>query len=282
MRAWFGLLVVTLLACGEQVESPQLPALASSLPVAATVNGEPIVVDNVRTDVRTEEGRRGWVRAEIARRLGAEEAVRRGLLNEPRVQRRVATIRQNALRREASYLREVLFEAVADDLALAEADLREHYEASRGRYFERQLEFRRATFGSRQDAEAADAELGPDGRLGESAEQIGPAAIEDLPRDILPDALTLRAPGDRVLVQAGGSWALVELVETLEAVPRPFEEVRASVVQSLRTIRSQEAFQALQESLFEGAEVVFDDSVIGDDSVWEEARSQRDRRRAER
>jgi len=91
---------------------------------------------------------------------------------------------------------------------------------------------------------------------------MGPAPIDKLPLTVLPEALQLRQPGDRTIVRRGDSASIVELVEILPAEPRPFEEVRDKVEESLRTIRAQEAFNKEIERLRTEAKVEIDEAAL--------------------
>jgi len=131
------------------------------------------------------------------------------------------------------------------------------------------VRLRRESFPSREAARAAEARLGPAGRLDPAtAETIGPAPAASLPPSVLPEALRLRRPGDRTLVEREGDVALVELVEVIPAAPQPFEAVRDRVERSLRTLRGQEAFHQLLEGLRDGAEVEIDAALLSQDAMW--------------
>jgi hypothetical protein len=152
------------------------------------------------------------------------------------------------------------FAKMKSELKLSDDDLRDFYEKTKIRFATRELHLRRAAFASKADAEAAFARLGPEERLDpKSAEEIGPTAIEKLPPTVLPEALQLRQPGDRVLVHRGSDAAIVEI---LPAEPRPFEEVRDKVEDSLRTIRAQELFNKEMERLRTEAKVEVDEAAL--------------------
>ena len=183
---------------------------------------------------------------------------------------RIAAIRREAAKREEDALRNALFETIRDGIELTEDELQQHYKETEARYFERQIHLRRLAFDSEEAARAADAAIGPAGRLDpETSENLGPAIPRDLPRSILPEALHLRVPGERVVLGEGEEWALVELVEILAAVPRPIEQVRDRVEASLRTLRAQAAFHDLVERLRAEAKIEIDESVIADKALWD-------------
>ena len=251
---------------------PEAEHSVPSSPVVARVEGEPIRVEEVVA--RAPRGReprepRQRVEEAIGRRLIAKEARRRHLGEAPAVRQRIAAIRREAMEREEDALRNALFESLRSEIALREEELRQHYQDTRARYFERQIQLRRAVFDSEDAARAADAALSPAGRLDPGAsETLGPAIPRDLPRSILPEALHLRVPGERVVVDEGGEWALVELVAIVAAAPRPFEEVRERVEASLRTLKAQQAFGRLMERVRAEADVEIDEAVLGNAALW--------------
>ncbi len=269
--AALGTVALALAACGQRPAESPIAAPPEEASIVARIGDEPIgVEDLVETGPlrgETDRGRR--LDAVITRRLSAEEARRRGLADADAVREQIETIRRDARAREEALLRDRLFRQIRDGLEIPEAELWEHYEQTKSRYFERQLHLRRADFPSREDAEAAEAALGAEGRLDpEASEEIGPAPLAELPRDLLSEALRLKAPGERALVEGKGSWSLVELVELLPAVPKPFEEVGERVDKSLRTLRGQEAFRRLLDELRADVEIEIHDDVLADDSLW--------------
>jgi hypothetical protein len=240
--------------------------------VVARVEGEPIHVEDVLARSgrwRGQQDPRARVEEAIREKLVVQEARRRDLDESPRVQERVAEIRREAQRREEDALRNALFETLRDGIELTEEELRQHYQDTEARYFERRVQLRRAVFDSEEAARAADAALGPTGRLDPgTSETLGPAVPRDLPRSILPEALHLRVPGERVVVGEAGEWALVELVEILAAAPRSFEEVRERVEASLRTLKAQQEFGRVMERLRAEAGVEIDEAVLGNTGMW--------------
>lgn len=174
-----------------------------------------------------------------------------------------------AAKREENTLRNALSETIREGIELTEEELQQHYEETEARYFERQIHLRRLGFDSEEAARAEDAALGPAGRLDPGAsEDLGPAALRDLPRSVLPEALRLKTPGERVVIGKEGEWALVELVEVLPAVPQSFEQVRDRVEASLRTLRAQAALRELVERLRAETDIEIDESVLADESLW--------------
>ena len=92
--------------------------------------------------------------------------------------------------------------------------------------------------------------------------------MAELPRGVLPEVLRLESPGERVLVEEAGTWSLVELVEILPAVAKPFAQVQERVDRDLRTLRGQEAFAALLAQLRAGARIEIDEAVLADEAAW--------------
>ncbi|HME71650.1 MAG TPA: peptidyl-prolyl cis-trans isomerase [Myxococcota bacterium] len=232
--------------------------------VLARVNGHPITADAIPA-VRdpSRQDLRSRLEFAIQRRIAAEEARRRGLAATPEMRERLAAIHQEAAAREEAALRDALFARMKGDLTFSDQDLRDQYEKTKIRFATKELHLRRATFRSKAEAEAVLAKLGPEGRLEPAAsEEIGPAPIEKLPQAVLPEALQLQRPGDRAIVERGSEAAIVELVEILPAEPRPFEEVRDKVDESLRTLRGQEAFNKELERLRAEAKVEIDEAAL--------------------
>jgi hypothetical protein len=279
--ALFGTLVLLASGgCEKPSPSTDEPGLADgrqgATAIVARVAGEPVLVDEVLELGRGERGdREQRVEAAIARRLAAVEARRRGVADDPELREKLAALRRRAELREQSLLRDALFRQIRDGLEVSEADLQEHYEKTKRRYFERQLRLRRVPFGSQPEAEAA-TDLPSEG-----SEEIGPAAIPRLPRSVLPEVFQLKQPGDRVVAEHEGTWAVVELVEVLPAVPLPLEKVRDRVETSLRTLRAQAQMTELLARLREEAGVEIDAAVLEDDALWTDPEAEdAERRRA--
>jgi ribosome assembly protein YihI (activator of Der GTPase) len=267
-------LILVVLACGREAGevAPKVEAPRSASPVVAWVGGEPIRVEDVvgrSGQWRGKQDPRRRVEDGIGARLAVQEARRRELDESPRVSERIAAIRREAVEREEDALRNALFDTLRDGIELTEEELRQHYQDTKARYFERQIHLRRLGLDSEEAARAVDAALGPAGRLDPAAsEDLGPAVLRDLPPSVLPEALKLKAPGDRVVLGKEGEWALVELVEVLPTVPQPFEQARDRVEASLRTLRTQAALRELVERLRAEADIEIDESVIADEALW--------------
>lgn len=228
------------------------------------------------------EGRRGARRAleaAIARKIAAAEARRRGLEAAPEVRTRIEALRREALRREEAILRDALYEAHRDDSKLSEDELRAHFEKTRVRYTEQRYRLRTIAFASAAEARAADASLGREGRLDPvAAIEVEPAPAAALPPEIVPEALRLHVPGQRIVAARDGGATLIELVEIQRAAPRPFDAVRDEVEKSLQTIRAQRTFRAEIARLRAEAGVVVDEAAVT--RLEQEQASERERRGA--
>jgi hypothetical protein len=185
------------------------------------------------------------------------------------VQAQVEALRREAAAREEALLRDALYAAVQAEVALGEEELRAHYERTQARYTERRLRLRRQRFDTVEAARAADAALGSDGRLDPAAsEEIGPAPLAKLTRELMPGLLRLREPGQRVVVERPDQISLLELVEVLPPEPLPFEEVREQLETELRAQRAGEAFAKLVEELRAKAQVEIDQAALRDEAAW--------------
>jgi hypothetical protein len=184
----------------------------------------------------------------ILRRVGAEEALRRGLADDAEIAARLEAIERAAAIRAEEALRDALFATVRDALVLDDAALRTHYEATKTRYAQRAITLRRRAFGSREAAQQAmSATPSVDGA---ETEVIGPVAVRDLPRTVLPEALELTRPGSRAVAGSDvEGWSILELVEIRPADSPPFEAVRAEVEASLRQREAVTAFRTLLTEL---------------------------------
>jgi hypothetical protein len=227
----------TLSACGP-IETPGDTTDASSprrSGVVATVNGEPIAVADLHDGMPTRSSLEERLDRAIDYALAAQEARRRALDEDPAVREAIERIRSQARRDEGQALREALHRALLAEVSFSESDLQRHHAETKARYFERQYRFRRMVYDTEGAALEAAVALGTAGHLDEQqAESIGPVVANDLPRDILPDALRMRTPGARAVIQGDSRWQLVELVEILPAEPQPFDAVRERVEASLR------------------------------------------------
>lgn len=239
-----GLLGVPLGCWSEEGEREALarPPLAEAVvqPGPATPPGDTL---------RGSDAERGSRIARI-RTLAAAEARRLGLDATPEMKAAVERLRLDSRQREEELLRDALFARIRDRVVLSDDELRAYYEKNLVRYTERRVRLRRERFASEAEARAADAALGPAGRLDPArTEEIGPLPSAALPGAVGPEALALATPGERALVAGSEGSALVELLEVLPAEPRSFEAVREQVEKSLLALRAQQAFRAELERL---------------------------------
>ncbi len=148
--------------------------------------------------------------------------------------------------------------------------LRARYEQTQARYTERRLRLRRAAFPSAEAARAEDERLGADGRLDPaSSEENGPAPVQKLMQLQMPGVMRLQEPGQRIVVEREGSFALVELAEVMPPAPLPFEEVREQLESELRAQKAAEAFAKLAQELRAAARLEIDEAVLKDEAAWQ-------------
>jgi peptidyl-prolyl cis-trans isomerase D len=255
------------LGCARDAENRSVPTAAAGdgSSVVARLDGAPITAaDLADGSLRTRqlEPQRA-LDLVIARKLAAREAERRGLDDASELQAQLAALRREAVAREEALLRDALFASTRDGLTVSEDELRAHYEKTKVRYTERRLRLRHASFPSDAAARAADEQLGASGRLDPvSSEEIGPAAVGALPQTVLPEALRLREPGERVVVLRDSAAALVELVEILPAEAQSFEDVRPRVERELRAQRAAASFQQLVDGLRAQAQIEIDEAAL--------------------
>jgi parvulin-like peptidyl-prolyl isomerase len=179
------------------------------------------------------------------------------------VKAQIEALRREAAAREEALLRDALQAALAEQVAIAEEELRAHYEQTKGRYTEPRLRLRRIAFPTAEAARAEDERLGPEGHLDPAAsEEIGPASREELMRMQLFGMMRLQQPGRRIVVPSESGSALVELVEVLPPAPPPFEEVRERIESGLRAQKAGEAFAKLSQELRAAARLEVDESAL--------------------
>ena len=275
--AWRGLVSAGLglavaLGCGrENAPSGKTAAApADGSRVVARLNGEPIETDDLLASFPG--AMRGDLRhaldATVARRLAANEARRRGLDKSGDVQAQVAALRREAAAREETLLRDALLASLDADAAVSEEELRAQYEKAPMRFMAPQLKLRRVRFPTAEAARAEDERLGPDGRRDPAAsEEIGPAPVEELMQQGMIGMMRLQEPGQRIVVEREGAFAVVELVERLPAAPLPFEKVRPELETQLRAQRSGEAFAKLMEELRTKAKLEVDEAALQEEAA---------------
>jgi hypothetical protein len=240
------LLAASLFAC-QRDAAPVDPARLE----VAVVSGKPLTrsdVDRASRDSASPVSPAVVLERAIATRLAADEARRRGLDAPPRDRSQGAD--------EA--LQQALYDSISAAVELPEEDLRAEYQRTAAQLVARQIVLRRREFASEAEARAA----GPLAASG--AEQLGPLPVESLPVSVLPEALTLSAPGQRAVVARDGRFAVVELVEIRAAEPLSYELARARLERSLRLRRAQAAYQAELERLRREADVEIDANALAE------------------
>jgi hypothetical protein len=257
---------------GTEASPQAVPPSAGDSPVVARLNGEPLTIADLRSGspgaLRMDRGHA--LDAAVARRLAAQEARRRGLDATSDVRAQIEALQREAAAREDALLQGALETSLAAQVAVTDDELRARYEQTQGRYTERRLRLRRIAFPTAEAAHAEDERLGPDGRLDPAAsEEIGPAPVQKLMQMQVLGVMRLREPGQRVVVEREGGFALLELVEVLPPAPPPFEEVRAQIESELRAQRAGEAFAKLSQELRAAAKLEIDEAVLKDDAAWQ-------------
>ena len=272
-----GVALVLALACGREGSdaSGEAPApLAGDSPVVARLNGEPITIADLRGGFPGALGpdHSHALDTAVARRLAAQEARRRGLDATSAVRAQIDALRREAAAREEALLRDALQASLAAQLAVSEDELRARYQQTQARYTGRSLRLRRVAFPSAEAARAEDQRLGAEGRLDPAAsEEIGPAPVQKLMQMRVPGLMRLREPGERIVVEREGDFALVELVEVLPPAPLPFEEVREQLESELRAQKAGEAFAKLVAELRAAARLEIDQAVLQNDAAWQQS-----------
>jgi hypothetical protein len=255
---------LSMLSCDAREGAEKNLSETRSAAALASVDGSAIEAADLAPDA--EGARRDPKRqleAVIARKLAIAEARRRNLDTEPDVAAKLEAIRRDAARSEEDVLRDALFASLRDAVALTGDELHAHYEKTKHRFAERQWRLLRQRFATEAEARAADAKLGAEGHLDAArADAIGPATAAEVAVATSPEVLRLQRPGQRATVAHGGAYELVELVELLPAVPKPFEAVRPQVEAGLRTLRAQEAFRAEIERLRAAAKIEIDAAAL--------------------
>lgn len=262
VRWAFAVALLASVACGREEASVADPAQAAHANGIARIDGHAIDAADLSLSGDLRRDRRA-LDALVARNLAAREARARGLDLDANTQAQLAAIRREAAAREEEALRDALAAKLRDELVLTDDELRAHYDKTRTRYTERRIALRRQRFATEAQARALDASVGSEGRLDPAkAETIAPAVAEKLPPELIPDALRLGRAGERAVVVRDGSASIVELVAIEPAAQRSFEEARADVEKSLRTLRAQAAFRAEIERLRAAAKVEIDEAAL--------------------
>jgi hypothetical protein len=179
------------------------------------------------------------------------------------VQAQVAALRREAAAREKALLRDALVASLDAEVKVGEDELRARYEEAPARFAAPQLRLRRVAFPSAEAARAEHERLGAAGRLDPATSQeIGPAPVEELMQQGMFGMMRLQEPGQRIVVEREGAFALIELVERLPAAPLPFEKVRAQLETQVRAQRAGEAFTKLMDELRAKAKLEVDEAAL--------------------
>ena len=254
--------LVGMLAC-SRAEPPPRDSGADNSPVVARIGQRELRAAELGAPAPDAAGRRRQLEEAITRVLAADEARRLDLVgSNPKLAEAIAEVRREAMVREEALLRDALFAQVADAAAPTEEEVRAAYEATKANYRETQLTLRFTPASSRAEAEALLAQ--PAGTAASGVETIGPAAIRRLPAKVLPEALTLAAPGERAVAgSANEGFGVIELVEILPAAPVPYEDAHDRVARSLRIRAGQQAFRKRIDSLRGEQDIQVFDQVLG-------------------
>ena len=242
-------------------------------PVVVRLNGEPITIDGLVGGYprQTRAERTHAIDNALQRILTAREARRRGLDQTDAVRARIEALHRQAVAREEVLLRDALQASLTEQVVLGEAELRAHYGETQPRYTRRRMKLRERVFDSQAAARAEDQRLGAAGRLDPAAsEEIGPAPVGPLTQMQQPEVTGLHQPGQRVVVEREGKFALIELEEELPQAPLPFEEVRDAVEKDLRARRGKQAFDELSQQLVAASKVEIVEAVLEDDAEWQQ------------
>jgi hypothetical protein len=237
------------------------------------LNGEPITIDGLVGGYprQTRAERTHAIDNAIQRRLTAGEARRRGLDTTSAVREKVEALHRQAVAREEVLLRDALQATLTAQVVLTEAELRAHYGETQARYTRRRMRLRQAVFDSEQAAHAEDQRLGAGGRLDPAAsEEIGPTPVDQRTQVQLPGVMGLHQPGQRIVVEREGKFALIELEEELPQAPLTFEEARDEVEKDLRSRRGREAFEKVAQELLAASRVEIVEAVLQDDAEWQQ------------
>jgi hypothetical protein len=258
------------LAC-EPSEAPEAEGGEPAEAVVAWIDGEPLALETVLAARPRGAGRKREARVEavVLDEIARLEARRRGLHEQPQVERQLRQVRLNGQRRELEILRAALRERIVGDVEISEAELRRAYEVEERSFRDRQLRLREWSFESEQQARAALEGAGEEGALdsGEAVE-VGPLSFRNPSRRYALAMGRLLIPGERVMIEADGKWLVVELVEIDTDTKLPFEEVRERLLRRLRVERAEEAFAARLRELRASADVRIDHAVIDDEALW--------------
>jgi hypothetical protein len=236
-------------ACQSREAEVPAPAAKGGV-VLARIGDEVVTAEDLGTIPDDPARTARFLEDLLLRRLASREARRRGLDKNAKLIERTEKLYRDADLKAEGLLRNALYNDIRQELTVSEEDLRAHYESLKARYRERQWTLRIQKFEGESEANAAAAKLGSSGRLDPAqSETIGPTSGEGIPRGLLPMLHEFRQPGDRRVLDLGGTWSIVELVEFQPQAQLPFEQVRDKVELSLRAIRAKDVFRELLRKL---------------------------------
>ncbi len=231
---------------GEAVSAAEIDALAERLSAGAPR----------KPPADREVALEAWIRHRIlqaeveAREIDQREAYRQ----------RVLGIEGRAFRGRQELARNAIINALTEELAPSEEDLRARYEKYADRFRTTQVQLRQIVVESREELnearkriargesfEAVAREQNLDPALRASGGDLGWLEQRKLPTTVIGPAHKLIEPGQvsDPFRDREGRWNLVQLVGKQDAVLRDFESVRDQLEYELRVVRSREAVEEL-------------------------------------
>jgi hypothetical protein len=194
--------------------------------------------------------------------LVAREARRRGLGYTEQAVKQIAAVRRAAEIRERRILRDVLYEVMASEVEISEAELREESDRFEGFHRRRLVTLRSQTFRSRASAEEALHTPVTASKI------VGPMLVRELPAVLRKATKRLNAIGERVVVPTGEMWSSVELIAEEILAPPTFERARDALQQRLHRRKAAEAFERELERLRAAADIQLEPGVLDNDTLW--------------
>lgn len=238
------------------------PIEDSGQPIA-WVGGEKLTPADlpVREPLEDAEQRRQAIDRGIDDLLVAREARRRGLGYTEQAVKRIIAVRHAAELRERQILRDVLYDVVASEVEVSDAEMREEFELLNAANRRRLVTLRSQTFASRSLAERSTA-------TDAGATQVGPVLIRELTGAVRKAVKKLDTVGDATVVAADDGWLRVELVAERAVPPPPFERARDAIEQRIRRRKADAAFERELERLRAATEIRLEPGVIDNDALW--------------
>lgn len=253
---------LALVACGEASRPDAGSAPPKTGTVLARIGENEVVTTDDLGPLGPQANPSQRLEALIRRRLVVQEAIRRGLENEPKVRAGFAEIERHATTQREGLLRNALFNSIRLAIPISEEDVVAQYEKLKDRFRERQWALRMQSFPSEDAARAAAEALGKDGRL-DPMYDLAPTPLpaEKLPRGVLTSLHELVKPGDRKVIPLE-AWTIVELVEYLPDAQLPLEAVRQKVELSLQATRAEEQMRAEIDRVRTQTDVRIDEAAL--------------------